>query len=138
MFPQRWLSRSCDREVVEQPLGLGLAAPQPVHQQINAYRVWQPFSPLEEFDFAVIRGLFRWHFEFVLSFEVVVFQERHHGIGIFGGDDEIQIGREARLELRDGVATDENEVNSGALEIPEYIDESLASFFLAHEEAGVV
>jgi len=62
----------------------------------------------------------------------VVSEERHDSFVVIGGDDEVQVRREASLELADGVAAHVHEADIGLIEFFENLDECLAAFFLAH------
>jgi hypothetical protein len=90
------------------------------------------FGALEQFDFPIVDGRFGRDFEFVLAPEVMIFEKRDDFLVFVGGDHEIQISREARFKLADGVATDEHEFDVRFLEVLEDFDQGLAAFFLAH------
>lgn len=74
--------------------------------------------------------------EFVRSLEIVGFEGADEFIVIIWCDDEIEVGREASLELTNRVATDQYKRDIRRLEFGENLDESLASFFVARVQAG--
>jgi hypothetical protein len=98
-------------QIVERPLCFGLSAAEAVHKDVYSDRVRKPFSTLEEFDFPIIDGLFWGNFEIGLSFEAVRFKERNDFVVVVRSDDEVEVGREPRLELADRVPTNEDEPN---------------------------
>jgi hypothetical protein len=96
-------------QIVERPLCFGLSAAEAVHEDVYADRVRKPLSALEEFDFTIIDGLFWGYFEIGLSLEAACFEKGNDFIVVVWGDDEVEVGRESRLELTDRVPSNENE-----------------------------